>query len=238
MKTQLSISALIIAMAGPALAFDSVTWTWDATVLSDVTTSAVSDISVVPTGLEQVEIDQSALGSFTATSSSLAVLNEPLAGLAGIELDNIAAVNTSASALGNSGSLLSDVSTQFDSNQLYGGATLALGTGLTGNLADVNTAGLLTSTATSNAITNATVDNSATSVANNLTATLDTTSAQDAFLVGNSVQTAYAVGTSTSLVDLVTFTSANGLGTLVDPAVSSIATSVGNNIGVTVNGLN
>lgn len=88
-------------MAGPALAFDSVTWTWDATVLSDVTTSAVSDISVVPTGLEQVEIDQSALGSFTATSSSLAVLNEPLAGLAGIELDNIPAVNTSASALGS-----------------------------------------------------------------------------------------------------------------------------------------
>lgn len=238
MKTQLSISALVMAIASPAFAFDSVIWTWDATVLSDVTTSAVSDITVAPTGLQQVEIDQTALGSFTATSSSLAVLNEPLAGLGGITLDNIAAVSTSATALGNSGSLLSDVSTQFDSNQLYGGATLALGSGLTGTLADVNTPGLLTSTATSNLITNATVDNTATSVANNLTATLDTTSAQDAFLVGNSVQTAYAVGTSISLVDAVTFSGANGLGTLVDPAVSSVATSVGNNIGVTVNGPN
>jgi hypothetical protein len=238
MKTQLSISALVIAIASPAFAFDSVIWTWDATVLSEVTTAAVSDISVAPTGLQQVEIDQTTLGSFTATSSSLAVLNDPLSVLSGIALDDVAAVNTSASALGNSGSLLSDVSVQFDSNQLYGGATLELGTALTGTLVDVNTPGLLTSTATSNAITNATVANSATSVANNLTANLTTTSDQDAFLLGNSVQTAYAVGTSTSLVDLVTFTSVGGLGTLVDPAVSSVATSVGNNIGVTVNGLN
>lgn len=238
MKTQLSITALVMAIASPAFAFDSVTWTWDATVLSDVTTSAVSDIVVAPTGLEQIETEQTALGSFTATSSSLAVLNEPLAGLGGITLDNIAAVNTSASALGNSASLLSDVSTQFDSYQLYGGATLALGSGLTGTLVDVNTPGLLTSTATSNLITNATVDNTATGVANNLTANLTTTSDQDAFMIGNVVQTAYAVGTSTSLVDAVTFSGANGLGTLVDPAVSSVATSVGNNIGVTVDGIN
>ncbi len=238
MKTQLSISALVMAIASPAYAFDSVIWTWDATVLSDVTTTAASNISVVPTGLEQVEIDQTALGSFTATSSSLAVLNDALGGLGGIALDDVAAVNTSAAALGNNAALQSDVSTQNDSNQLYGGATLALGTSLTGGLADVNTPGLLTSTATSNAITNATVDNSATSVANNLTANLTTTSDQDAFLVGNSAQTAYAVGTSTSLVDLVTFTNVSGLGTLVDPAVSSVATSVGNNIGVTVNGIN
>lgn len=238
MKTQLSISALVLAIASPAFAFDSVTWTWDATVLSDVTTGAVSDVAVAPTGLEQIESDQTALGDFTATGSSLAVLNDPLAGLSGIELDNIAAVNTSASALGNSASLSSDVSTQFDSTQLYGGANLAVGTGLTGGLVDVSVPGLLTSTATSNLITNATVDNTATGVANNLTADLTTTSDQDAFMVGNNVQTAYAVGTSTSLVDAVTFTSANGLGTLVDPAVSSVATSIGNNIGVTIDGIN
>lgn len=237
MKTQLSISALVLAIASPAFAFDSVTWTWDATVLSDVTTGAVSDISVAPTGLEQIETEQTALGDFTALGSTIGVTND-VVNLGGLTLDDVAAVNTSASALGNSGSLNSDVSTQFDSTQLYGGANLAVGTGLTGGLVDVSVPGLLTSTATTNAIVNATVDNTATGVANNLTADLTTTSDQDAFMIGNNVQTAYAVGTSTSTVDLVSFTDVNGLGTLVDPAVSSVATSVGNNIGVTVDGIN
>lgn len=237
MKTQLSISALVLAIASPAFAFDSVTWTWDATVLSDVTTGAVSDISVAPTGLEQIETEQTALGDFTALGSTIGVTNDVI-NLGGLTLDDVAAVNTSASALGNSGSLNSDVSTQFDSTQLYGGASLAVGTGLTGGLVDVSVPGLLTSTATTNAIVNATVDNTATGVANNLTADLTTTSDQDAFMIGNNVQTAYAVGTSTSTVDLVSFTDVNGLGTLVDPAVSSVATSVGNNLGVTIDGIN
>lgn len=237
MKTQLSISALVLAIASPAFAFDSVTWTWDATVLSDVTTGAVSDISVAPTGLEQIETEQTALGDFTALGSTIGVTND-VVNLGGLTLDDVAAVNTSASALGNSGSLNSDVSTQFDSTQLYGGASLAVGTGLTGGLVDVSVPGLLTSTATTNAIVNATVDNTATGVANNLTADLTTTSDQDAFMIGNNVQTAYAVGTSTSTVDLVSFTDVNGLGTLVDPAVSSVATSVGNNLGVTIDGIN
>ncbi|WP_378949508.1 hypothetical protein [Paracoccus sp. R86501] len=237
MKTQLSISALVLAIASPAFAFDSVTWTWDATVLSDVTTGAVSDVAVAPTGLEQIESEQTALGDFTALGSTLGVTND-VVNLGGLTLDDVAAVNTGATSLGNSASLASDVSTQFDSTQLYGGASLAVGTGLTGGLVDVSVPGLLTSTATTNAVVNATVDNTATGVANNLTADLTTISDQDAFMIGNNVQTAYAVGTSTSTVDLVSFTDVNDLGTLVDPAVSSVATSIGNNIGVTIDGIN
>lgn len=237
MKTQLSITALALAVAGPAAAFDTVTWNWDANVDSTVTTSAVSDLTVAPTGLEQIETDQTALGSFTSVSSSLGVAND-IVSLTGLELDDVVAIETSASSLGNSAALESDVSTQFDSNQIYGGASLDIGTGLTGGLLDVTVPGLLTATATTNLAVNSTVDNSATGVANNMTANLTTTSDQDAFMVGNNVQTAFATGVSTSLVDGAIFTDINGLGTLDGPAVSSVATSVGNNFDVTVDGPN
>ena len=85
---------------------------------------------------------------------------------------------------------------------------------------------------------NGTVDSGATAIANNMTADLVTTSGSDAFLIGNNIQTAYAVATASSLVDGVAFTDVNGLGTLVDPAVSSVSTALGNNLGVTIDGLN
>lgn len=239
MKVQLCASLLALTVAAPAFAFDTVTWDWDADVVSTVTTSALSDVAVVSTGLEQIETEQLSLGDFAATSSSLGITNTALGGLGGaIVLDDVLAINTKATSLGNSASLTSDVSTQFDSSQIFGGAALTLGSSVTGGLADVSVPGLLTSLATTNLTVNSTVDNAATAVANNMNANLTTTSDQDAFLLGNNVQTAYSLGTATSLVDGATFTSVADLGTLVDPGISSVATALGNNLGVTIDGIN
>jgi len=234
MKNQLMLaSAIVIAAAAPAAAFDTVTWNWNADVISTVTTNAVGDVVVAPTGLEQVESEQTALGDFAATSSTLGVTNDVIS-LSGLTLDDVVAVETTASALGNSAALESDVSVQYDSSQTFGGVDLTLGTGLL----EVSLPGTLLATSTTTGVINGTVDSDATSVANNFTADLVTTSDQDAFLLGNNVQTAFATIGSTSLVDVVSFTDVSGLGTLVDPAVSSVSTSVGNNIGVTIDGIN
>ncbi|MBS1302700.1 hypothetical protein [Loktanella sp. SALINAS62] len=228
---KLVVSAIAICAAAPAMAFDTVTWNWNADVISSVTTNAVSDVVVAPTGLEQVEVDQTSLGDFASTSSSLGITNDVVS-LSGLTLDDVLAVETSSTVLGNSAALEADVSTQYDAIQTFGGVDPLLGT------LDVSLPGTLTASSTTIGVINGTVDSDATSLANNFTADLVTTSGSDAFLVGNNVQTAYAVGTSTSLVDLVSFTDVTGLGTLVDPAVSSVATSIGNNIGVTIDGIN
>lgn len=232
-----SISLLALAAASPAAAFDTVVWNWNADVISTVTTNSVSDISVAPTGLEQVETEQSALGDFAATSSSTAITND-IVSLSGMTTDDIIEVETSASALGNSASLDSDVSMQFDASQVFGGADATLLSGLTGGIADVSLPGLLVATSTTTGIVNGTVDSDATAVANNLTANIVTTSGSDGFMIGNNVQSAYAVTTATSTVDAVAFTDVVGMRTLGAPAVSSVSTAVGNNLGVSIDGIN
>lgn len=234
---KIAISAIAVCAAVPAVAFDTVTWTWNADVISSVTTSAVSSFTVAPTGLQQIESEQLTLGDFAATSTSNLITNDVVS-LTGVAIDDVVAVKTQASALGNNAALESDVSMQFDMKQTYGGVDVALGTGLTGTLADVSLPGLLAASSITTGIVNGTVDSAATAVANNMTADLVTTSGSDAFLLGNNIQTAYAVSTASSLVDGVVFNNVLDLGTLVDPGVSSVSTSLGNNLGVTINGIN
>lgn len=234
---KLAVSVIAICAAAPAMAFDTVTWNWNADVVSSVTTGAVSDVVVAPTGLEQIESEQLTLGDFAATSTSNLITNDVVS-LTGLALDDVLAVATTSTVLGNSAALESDVSMQFDTNQTYGGVDLTLGTGLTGTLADVSLPGVLAASSITTGIVNGTVDSGSTAIANNLTADLVTTSGSDAFLIGNNIQTAYAIASASSLVDGVTFTDVSGLGTLVDPAVSSVSTALGNNLGVTIDGIN
>ena len=137
---RIAVSVLAICAAAPAMAFDTVTWNWNADVVSSVTTGAISDVVVAPTGLEQIESEQTTLGDFAATSTSNLITNDVVS-LTGLALDDVLAVATTSTALGNSAALESDVSMQFDMNQTYGGVDLTLGTGLTGTLADVSLTG-------------------------------------------------------------------------------------------------
>jgi hypothetical protein len=234
---KLAISVVALCAATPAMAFDTVVWNWNADVVSSVTTSAVSDLVVAPTGLQQIESEQLTLGDFASTSTSNLITNNVVS-LTGLTLDDVLAVKTQATALANSAALESDVSMQFDMKQTYGGVDATLGTSLTGALVDISLPGILAASSITTGIVNGTVDSSASAIANNLTADLVTTSGSDAFLLGNNIQTAYTAATASSLVDGVTFTDVNGLGTLVDAAVSSVATSVGNNFRVTIDGIN
>ncbi len=231
-KTALSVAIAIAGMSSvsAAMAFDTVNWVWDATVTSTVDTTALSDIAVAPTGLAMTENDQSTYGTITSTSLVTAVDNLIIPLIDGNAVDDLAAVESTATSVGNNAAIESDVSTQTDSTQVYAGVDATLG------VLDATLPGAVTATAGAVGILNATVDVDATAVGNNLTMDLVTISDQDAFAITNNEQLSVALVTSTATADGVVFDGINGMGTDGTVDVSAAATSVGNNLSVTVDG--
>jgi len=82
-------------------------------------------------------------------------------------------------------------------------------------------------------ILNATVDSSATAVANNLTVNVEA-AGDDRLFIGDVVQFAYADVEAKSVVHGVSLNNYTNLGSLGRPIVNSIATAVGNNKSITV----
>lgn len=82
-------------------------------------------------------------------------------------------------------------------------------------------------------ITNASVDSSATAVTNNMTATLNAQTGDDAVMIADLTQAGFSDNTA---VSAVTDVSVNNFSNLrqIDPVVSSTATAVGNNLSITV----
>ncbi|WP_366653972.1 hypothetical protein [Fodinicurvata sp. EGI_FJ10296] len=91
----------------------------------------------------------------------------------------------------------------------------------------------ITADSTVNNIHNATVDSTATAVANNMTVELEGQGA-DRLLIGDVVQFSYADTTATSTVSEVYLNNYEGLGLIDRPIVNSVATAVGNNKSITV----
>lgn len=204
-----------------------------------VARSAFAATDLVPTGLNQAENEQQTLGAATATSNITGIDNALLGGLTGgAPITDLAAVDTTATAMGNSGAINSDVAINYDSVQVFGGVDVALAAPLLGDIADLSIPGAVTASSSAIGILNASVDSQAIGVGNSLSVDLETTSDQDAFAIGNNEQTALATITSTSLVDVVSFGGFADLGTLDNPAVNSAATAIGNNFSVSVDGIN
>jgi hypothetical protein len=83
-------------------------------------------------------------------------------------------------------------------------------------------------------ILNATVDSSATAVANNISISMEPKSPGDSVLLADIVQFAYADVTATSSVSNVSLNNYTNLGLLDRPIISSVATAVGNNKSISV----
>jgi hypothetical protein len=83
-------------------------------------------------------------------------------------------------------------------------------------------------------ILNATVDSSATAVANNLSISMEPNTPSNAVLLADIVQFAYADVTATSSVSNVSLNNYTNLGSLDRPIISSVATAVGNNKSISV----
>jgi hypothetical protein len=102
-----------------------------------------------------------------------------------------------------------------------------------GNINGTISKASITANSTVANITNASVDSDATAVTNNMSATLNATSGEDAVMVADITQAGFADVGATSDVNNV---SANNFKNMreIDPFVSSTATAVGNNLSITV----
>ncbi len=82
MGLMVGVSTLALGMfaAAPANAFDSVDWTWEATVTETVTKTVDINIDIEPTGLVMLEDLQIQIGDVTATSLVHGIENNPPAG--------------------------------------------------------------------------------------------------------------------------------------------------------------
>jgi hypothetical protein len=83
-------------------------------------------------------------------------------------------------------------------------------------------------------ILNATVDSTATAVANNKSITIEPATPGDALLMADITQFAYANVSAYSQVNNVNVYNYTNLGVLGRPLVNSVATAVGNNLNITV----
>ena len=125
---------------------------------------------------------------------------------------------------------LSDVrGVNSDNSNLEAAAVLGV-LALTGNLESSD----IKATSTVSDILNASVDSSATAVANSLSVSLTPATPADSLVIADIVQFAFADVTAKSDVTEVSLNGYTNLGSLTSPIVSSVATAVGNNKTITV----
>jgi len=166
-------------------------------------------------------------------------------------------VVSAATAVANNTSITSDVAVQLHEGQFAFNvsgdtddqALLALaGIDYTNGNSHQTAAGVLTlaalrgdlvaaeisATSSVSDILNASVDSSATAVANNLVVSVEPKSDGDSLLIGDVVQFAHANVSASSTVHDVSVNNYANLGLIDGPLVSSVATAVGNNKSITV----
>ena len=102
-----------------------------------------------------------------------------------------------------------------------------------GNINGTISKASITANSTVANITNARVDSDATAVTNNMSATLNATTGEDAVMVADITQAGFADVGATSDVNNVSANNFKNMGR-IDPFVSSTATAVGNNLSITV----
>lgn len=225
----------------------SVTGDTTATVLTDTEFLAGTVNPGSPNGvtmnydLGTIEVQVDPSGSFNALSELPAVVSAAtaVANNTSIETDTSVQLHEGQFAFGGSEGGSSNASSQI-ANAMYGSgmhggnsnltAAALLGlAGATGNIEKAN----ISAVSRVSDIVNASVDSSATAVANNLTVTVDA-EGDDRALIADAVQVSIADVNAVSRVGGVSVNSYTNLGRLDGPMVSSVATAVGNNKSISV----
>ena len=231
-----SAIALATSLAAPsAQAFDKVWWDWNLDVDTKVDVNVDVDIKIDPSGAVISETNQVFHGNLDADAVVKGVYNDPPSGnwWNPIVLDGAAdlpEVSNVAAALGNSNSIQSEVSVQSDVYQSTDGGVgcywcYALPANLSAN-------------AQVSHVTNASVSNAAQAIANSNSITVDPATADDALVISNVEQSAYANASAYASVSHVYVSGYDDLGTgdndLNRPLVSNAAIAAGNINTITV----
>lgn len=214
----------------------------------DLLDNGAQSPSVIAANVDETDIQPNINGTVTATID-LGEVEIPATGSYDA-LTELPSVVSAATAVANNTSISSDVSVQLHEGQFAfdvtggaesfdgidtGNSNLSLATvlgvlALTGDLGQSEIrAGSFVGD-----ILNASVDSTATAVANNLTVNVAPVSGQDSLAIADIVQFAYADVSAASIVAGVSLNNYTNLGVLDRPIVSSVATAVGNNKSITV----
>ncbi len=84
-----SVVAISLMATAPVRAFDSVDWTWDATVTETVVKNVNVNINIAPTGMTMIEGLQGSIGDVTATSIIEGATNTQPASAGTVDLGNV-----------------------------------------------------------------------------------------------------------------------------------------------------
>jgi hypothetical protein len=252
-------SALVLGLAlapAPAHAFKEVKWKWDAHVHTWVKEYVDIDVYVDPSGMVMVEDLQVFVGDVKAASYVDDIENhQPDTGkkwghfdfgkkwgghkdpVSYNALTELPEVISSATAVANNTAIESEVHVNLHEKQVVvgdkGGYPTNLSSSGFGYYGGIPTAEIEAISDVEN-ILNASVDSSATAVANNMTLEVKAATNDDGVVIGDIQQWAFADVTATSKVDDVDVYSYTNLGKLDRPLVSSVATAIGNNKSIVV----
>jgi hypothetical protein len=169
-------------------------------------------------------------------------------------LTELPEVVSAATAVANNSSITSDVAIEMHEGQfVFNIADDPEGLGTGGGYADLGNSNLeialalglaagagiidpaqITAVSWVDNIVNATVDSSATAVANNKSITIESANLENHLLMADIVQFAYADVAAASTVTNVSVSNYTNLGSLDRPLVNSAATAVGNNLSISV----
>ncbi|MDH2423398.1 hypothetical protein [Cobetia amphilecti] len=159
-------------------------------------------------------------GTYTITTDTDGIVNE--------DIVNLESLENAATSVGNNASIESDAMVNLHNEQYLAGS----GMGSDRRHSFSPSSAEIDSLAKVENILNLSVDNAATSVGNNLSVTQDTYGI-DTALIADNTQTSYATITATAKVKDITLGLAPAEG-FEGPVISNTATSVGNNMSVSV----
>ncbi len=243
------LAALSLATSSPVLAFDRVSWSWDAAIVETVTKNVDIRIDIAPTDMTMVESLQVHFGNVVATTEVTDITNNQAspggtAGIDGITIPatDLGSVTSAATAVANNLGVDSDTALQLHIGQFAAGGGSGDGQGPsvapTGN-SNLSVAAFLGSlvlegalqkaivraASTVDSVVNATVESAATAVANNVGVRM----APNGMILADMLQFANADVSAWSSVANVRLANYTGLGSLPSPIVISIATAIANN---------
>ena len=248
MRLMAGVSAIALGMIAiastPAVAFDEVNWTWDATVTETVLKNVDINIDIAPTGLVMLEDLQVQIGDVTATSTVAGIHNTQPEGSTpgGPQVIDLGTLQSTGTYNPTTGVITDGVNADVATEATFLAGTVNTGSpyGVTLNF-DLGTITVDSAPGEAGAPLDALVElpevvSSATAVGNNTTINADTAVELHETQIAVGIDTTFGEDGQPSIDDLTlaNIAATSTVSDILNASVDSLATAVGNNLSVSI----
>ena len=248
MRLMAGVSAIALGMIAiastPAVAFDEVNWTWDATVTETVLKNVDINIDIAPTGLVMLEDLQVQIGDVTATSTVAGIHNTQPEGATpgGPQVIDLGTLQSTGTYNPTTGVITDGVNADVATEATFLAGTVNTGSpyGVTLNF-DLGTITVDSAPGEAGAPLDALVElpevvSSATAVGNNTTINADTAVELHETQIAVGIDTTFGEDGQPSIDDLTlaNIAATSTVSDILNASVDSLATAVGNNLSVSI----